>query len=53
MEIIKEMRKKIESFHLPKGFSCRPVLIHVNGAHEDVINSGFFSDIIDFSQFLE
>ncbi|MES2615295.1 MAG: hypothetical protein V4591_07770 [Bdellovibrionota bacterium] len=52
-EIIAEVKKKIDNLHLPKGFSCRPVLIHVNGVHEDVADSGFFSDIIDFSKFLE
>lgn len=36
----------------PKGFSCRPVLIHVNGVSQDVIESDFFSNIIDFSQAL-
>ena len=51
--IIREMQEKLERFHYPKGFSCRPILIHVNGVHEDVINSGYFSDIIDFGEFLD
>lgn len=38
---------------LPKGYSCRPVLIHVNGVHEDVIDSGFFINIIDFGKYLD
>ncbi|MBS0358772.1 MAG: AAA family ATPase [Proteobacteria bacterium] len=50
--IISEMQKKIKNLHYPKGFSCRPVLIHVNGVHEKVIESGYFSEIIDFSKFL-
>ncbi len=50
--IIQEVEKKIKSFHYPKGYSCRAVLIHVNGVAEEVENSGYFSDIIDFSQFL-
>lgn len=53
MEIIREMKEKLKNFRYPKGFSCRPVLIHVNGVREDVIDSDFFSNIIDFSQLLE
>lgn len=50
--IISEMKQKIDRLHRPKGFSCRPVLIHVNGVHEDVIESDYFAYIIDFSKFL-
>lgn len=52
LKIIPEMQKKLTNLSMPRGFSSRPVLIHVNGVHEEVINSGFFSDIIDFSQLL-
>lgn len=52
MKILQEMKKKLMNLLIPRGFSCRPVLIHVNGVHEDVIDSGFFSGIIDFSQLL-
>lgn len=52
LEIINEMKRKLSKLQYPKGFSCRPILIHVNGVHEDVLNSGFFSDIIDFSKLL-
>ena len=51
--IITEMEKKLNAFVYPKRFSCKPVLIHVNGAHEDIINSGFFAEIIDFGKLLE
>lgn len=51
--IISEIQKKIELFKYPKGFSCRPVLIHVNGVHEDVTDSGYFSEIINFAEFLK
>jgi len=50
--IINEMRQKIERLKYPKGFSCRPVLIHVNGVTDSVLESGFFVNIIDFSQLL-
>lgn len=48
--IIQEMQKKLANLSMPRGFSCRPVLIHVNGVDDEVVNSGFFSEIIDFSQ---
>ena len=50
--IIAEVQKKIDSLKFPKGFSIRPVLVHVNGVHEDVIDSDYFSGIIDISKFL-
>ena len=52
-KIINQVQQKIDRLDKAKGFSCRPVLIHVNGVHEDVIDSGFFSQIIDFGELLE
>lgn len=37
----------------PKGYSCRPVLIHVNGVHESVLEQDYFAKIIDFGEFLD
>ena len=51
--IIQEMREKMDRLVYPKGFSCRPVLIHVNGVTSSVVDSGFFSNIIDFGSFLK
>jgi AAA+ ATPase superfamily predicted ATPase len=51
-EVIKEMQQKLESLSLPRGYSIRLVLIHVNGVTEDLQDSGFFSHIIDFGQLL-
>lgn len=51
--IVNEVQKKIDSLKHPKGYSCRPVLIHVNGITEDVIENDYFVSIIDFSKFLE
>lgn len=50
--IIQEIKEKIKALSLPKNYTYRPVLIHVNGVHQDVAHSGFFSSIIDFGQFL-
>jgi hypothetical protein len=38
---------------LPHHFSYRPVLIHVNGAKNELIKSNYFSAIINFSELLE
>ncbi|MES2199156.1 MAG: ATP-binding protein [Chlamydiota bacterium] len=51
--VIEEMEKKIENLSAPKGFSIRPVLIHVNGVSHSVKESGLFNDIVDFSRFFD
>lgn len=51
--IIDEMKEKMERFVYPKGFSCFPVLIHVNGVQDSVIDAEFFSECIDFSDILD
>jgi len=51
--IIQEVQEKIDSITSPKGFSFRPVLIHVNGVTDDVIDADYFSTIIDFGKLLE
>lgn len=53
MEVINEMQQKIDRLKRPKGFSCRPVLIHVNGVSEDVKESDYFASIIDMSEFFD
>lgn len=51
--IIDEVQLKIDTLKRPKSFSCRPVLIHVNGITDEVLESGFFNTIIDFADLLE
>lgn len=51
-KVIDEVKRKIQRLNRGKDFSIRPVLIHVNGVTEEVINSGFFASIIDFGRFL-
>lgn len=50
--IIKEVQKKIESLVIPRNFACVPVLIHVNGVDDEVVESEFFYKIIDFAEIL-
>jgi hypothetical protein len=51
--VIEEFKKKIKNISTPKGFSIRPVLIHVNGVSQSVRESELFNNIIDFSDFFE
>jgi len=51
-KVIQEVKEKILRLSLPRGVSCRSVLIHVNGITEDLQDKDYFSDIIDFSELL-
>jgi hypothetical protein len=52
-DIMHEVQQKISALAMPKHFSYRPILIHVNGVKDEVVDDGFFADIIDFGQFLK
>ena len=49
--VIQEVEQKIANLSIPKGYSIRPILIHVNGVSQALRESELFNDIIDFSQF--
>lgn len=49
-QIMDEVKEKIRKVNAPPHISFRPVLIHVNGVSEEVIESRYFSHIIDFGQ---
>ncbi len=51
-DIITDMKLKLSNLAVPRGFSCLPVLIHVNGVHDNVIDSNYFFKIINFSELL-
>lgn len=51
--VISEVEEKIKRLKYPKGYSIRPVLIHVNGVTQGVKESELFDKIIDFSDFLK
>ena len=51
--VVDEMKDKLKKLRAPKYVSRRAVLIHVNGVQNSVVESGFFSSIIDFSELLE
>jgi hypothetical protein len=47
------VQNKINALVLPRGISCRPVLIHVNGVTKDVLEEDYFATILDFAQLLD
>ncbi len=51
-QIIDEMNEKIKRLRIPKHFSYRTVLIHVNGISESLEESQYFSHVIDMNDFL-
>lgn len=50
--VVDEVKEKIDRLSLPKHFSYRPILIHVNGVTEEVEESGYFTAIINFGDWL-
>ena len=51
--VIEEVKEKIKRLKLPRNFSYRPVLIHVNGVTSDLIDAQYFASVIDYSKFLD
>lgn len=52
-KIIHEMEEKRKRLKIPKFCSIRPVLIHVNGVEESVLDERYFDKVVDFGQLLE
>ena len=51
--VIEEVEQKLKSLKLPRGYSCNPVLVHLNGVTESLVEREFFTNIIDFSKILD
>ena len=51
--VIEEMQSRLETLQAPRGYAKIPVLIHVNGVAAEIEESGFFSRIVDFGDFLQ
>lgn len=51
-DIIKTMEEKISRLKRPRYFSCRPILIHVNGISEELEDSQYFAKTISFDWLL-
>lgn len=50
--VIEEVQRKIERLAVPKHFSYRPVLIHVNGITEELEETDYFACILNFGELL-
>lgn len=53
VDVIAEMKEKMNRLALPRGYSYRPVLIHVNGVSDAVLDRDYFAHIIDFGRLLD
>lgn len=53
VKVIEELEKKRERLVIPKHCSIRPVLIHVNGVEESLLDTRYFDKIIDFGDLLQ
>lgn len=52
LDIVESMQKKAKAIVLPAGHSFWPVLIHVNGVSQSLVDSEYFTHIINFSDLL-
>ena len=48
--VISEVDRKIRSIAKPRNYTFRPVLIHVNGVDDALMEERYFDTIIDFSE---
>lgn len=53
INIIEEMKIKLERLQAPKNISKRPILIHVNGVTEQVIDANYFTKIISLDDLIK
>jgi uncharacterized protein len=52
-EVVREVQDKINRLRRPKHFSCRPVLIHINGVTPEIQESDYFAHVINVGQWLD
>jgi uncharacterized protein len=52
-KVIEEMEEKRKRLKVPRHFSMRPVLIHVNGVEDTVLDERYFDKVIDFGELLD
>jgi len=49
--VIEEVEQKMKRLSFPKGYSIRPILIHVNGVSRGIIDSELFTQIVELFGF--
>ena len=50
--VVNEVQEKIRRLIKPKGYNVIPVLIHINGIGDSVLDSGYFR-IVDFGEIMQ
>lgn len=50
--VIDEVKEKINRLSIPRNFSVIPILIHIGDIHDEVLDSQFFSKVIDMTTLL-
>lgn len=51
-DVIAEIQKKIDKLVLPRGFSVCPVLFHISGVSDTILDAQYFYRMIDIGNFL-
>ncbi len=51
-KVITQVKEKVARLTLPRGTAILPVLVHVNGVSNGVLDSDYFYSIIDFGDLL-
>ena len=51
-EIIQEVQEKLNRLSIPRGYAAVPVLFHLGGVSDKVIDQSYFYRIIDIGEFL-
>ena len=53
MDVITEMKEKVDALKVPKGLTAIPILFHVGGVSPYVAFDGYFYRVINIADFLE
>lgn len=51
-KVIEEVKNKIKRIAIPKHLSIVPVLLHIGGVQDDVLDTRFFGKVLDISELL-
>ncbi len=51
-KVIEQVQDKIRRLSLPRGMAVLPILVHVNGVSDKVIEADYFYSIVDFGELL-
>lgn len=52
LEIISDVKNKIEKLSIPKGYAICPVLFHLSGVSDSILDARYFYRIININDFL-